>query len=217
MGRRFGTGTDGRSDVHGLVERLYEDITTAERVTQNTLELHEGLGGSGFRLPTRPLYAVLHEAIYCSGPGIQSNWAAQRVARQFRDAHYAWLHREFDFSFPDAKEREPLYFSGEMTYEFMLQDAGPQLQPLIEAGQVLAEWHQWSKLYDVEQLRKNRVHLRPLIYPDDMFVDFDLSQEVAGWIGNCDPAIAPEDWLHKSIKTRTEEVFKVLFEKETPK
>lgn len=36
-----------------------------------------------FQFDTNPLYAILHEAIYCQG-GEASNWSGQRV----RDTHY---------------------------------------------------------------------------------------------------------------------------------
>ena len=64
-----------------------------------------------------PLYAVLHESIYCQGAA--SNWAAQRV----RDQHYA---ADFDAE-AAARNNTPVNFTGE---DLMAWDGGVLTLPL---------------------------------------------------------------------------------------
>jgi hypothetical protein len=88
------------------------------------------------RLPfdTHPIYALLHEAIYCQGEA--SNWSAHRVAAKldaFKD---------------DGVGR--FNFTGEMVYPWMFADYR-HLQPLAEAADILAMRTDWPALYDVER------------------------------------------------------------------
>ncbi len=53
---------------------------------------------------TNPLYALLHEAIYCQGHNSRSGWAAQRV----RDAEYS---ADFDAALAVANGA-PVMFTG---------------------------------------------------------------------------------------------------------
>lgn len=66
---------------------------------------------------TNPLFAILHEAIYCQGAA--SRWSAEQVRAQYP---------EFEPS-PDR----PVYFTGEMIYPWMF-DEYQLLHPLKEAA-----------------------------------------------------------------------------------
>jgi pimeloyl-ACP methyl ester carboxylesterase len=214
LGRHFGRGPEGYQHVHRMVHLFITDMVKTRSISDDTLREFAECGGTGFRLPGRPLYAVVHEAIYCSGVGLSSNWAAQRVGRQLPGPEgkcFEWLKDDFSFSFPEPQNHEPLYFSGEMIYEFMLRDAGPELEPFIEPANILAKSKGWSDLYDEEQLRRNDVFLRALVYPEDMFLDFDFSLETAGMVRRSCVARAPRDWTHGSIRTRPQEVCRLLF------
>jgi pimeloyl-ACP methyl ester carboxylesterase len=214
LGRHFGRGHEGYEHVHRVVHLFMTDIMNTRYISDDTLRKFAECGGTGFRLPERPLYAVLHEAIYCSGVGLSSNWAAQRVGRQLRGPegkHFEWLKDDFSFCFREPENHEPLYFSAEMIYEFMLRDAGAELDPFIEPTNILAKSKDWSDLYDEEQLRQNDVFLRALVYPEDTFLDLDFSLETAGIIRRSCVAQAPSDWTHGSIKTRPQEVCRLLF------
>jgi hypothetical protein len=210
LGRHFGRGELGFEMVHALVAAICED-TLVGPLSKATIGMFMEAGGTGFKLPQRPLYAALHEAIYCSGPGVVSNWAAQRVGRRQAGGNFAWLNEDFRFQFPYPDKLEPLYFSGEMIHEFMLRDAGPELEPFIEPAKILAQYREWPALYDMESLSKNTGWLRALIYPADLFLDFEISKSTALRVGNCQQIWAPADWVHGSIKTRTQDVSGLLF------
>jgi hypothetical protein len=147
-------------------------------------------GGTGFRLPKRPLYGVLHEAIYCSGPGAESAWAAQSLGRAHISPHFRWLCEGWDVLTESPEKIKPLYFSGEKIYEFMLEDAGPAMEPFIVPAQQLAHRKNWPVMFDREQLRRNKVPMRALIYSEDLFIDFDSSMETVAMIANCTGVIA---------------------------
>jgi hypothetical protein len=101
----------------------------------------------------RPLYAAVHESIYCQGD-TGSRWAAERVRAEF--PQFA------------ADAAEPL-LSGEMIYPFMFEE-DPSLSPLRGAAHLLAESTGWPPLYDAAQLAANEVPCAAAIYYDDMFV-----------------------------------------------
>lgn len=171
---------------------------------------YEGLNRediTGFKLTERPLYAVLHESIYCCCPGVASKWAAQRVGRGPEMVEkFPWLKEKFNFT---SGSLGKLYFSGEMIYDFMLQDAG--LTKLAEASSILAEIEDWPELYDINVLKGNRVPLTALIYPNDMYVDSKLSWEtVKTIVPSCIAIQAPEKWHHGRVKTNSLEVLTEL-------
>lgn len=115
---------------------------------------------------TRPLYALLHEPIYCQGTA--ARWSAERV------------RHEFDAEF-DAGAR-PFRFTGEMVYPWLF-DEDPSLVPLREAAGLLAAKDDWPELYDPERLAANTVPVAAAIYVDDMYVPFELSRVTAGRVG----------------------------------
>ena len=110
---------------------------------------------------TAPLYALLHEAGYAQG--FATRWSAQRIRAEFA---------EFD---PGA---DPLYFTGEMIYPWMI-DADPVLRPLREAADILAERDDWPPLYDPTRLAANEVPVAAAVYYHDMYVDRELSLQTA--------------------------------------
>ena len=119
-----------------------------------------------------PLYYLLHETIYCSGPGEASSWACQAVLDE--DPETSRLH--------DAAARaaagERVYLTGEMVFPYMLAEL-PALQPLKEVAEYLARKEDWEQLYDEEALARNEVPVAACAYTEDMYVEHDLSQETA--------------------------------------
>ncbi|MEF1303771.1 alpha/beta fold hydrolase, partial [Vibrio owensii] len=109
---------------------------------------------------TNPIYAILHESIYCQG--FASQWSAHRV-RQEHDA----------FNYEQGK---PFFFTGEMVFPWMF-DQYVNLKPLKEAAELLAEKADWTPLYDAQQLANNKVPVSCAVYADDMFVEMDISRE----------------------------------------
>jgi len=114
-----------------------------------------------------PLYALLHEAAYAQG--FATRWSAQRIRAEFE---------EFD---PRVTGSNPLYFTGEMIYPWMI-DADPVLRPLCEAADLLAERDDWPPLYDPARLAANEVPVAAAVYYDDMYVDREFSMRTASAI-----------------------------------
>ena len=81
---------------------------------------------------TNPIYWLLHESIYCDGPGSASAWAAERVQASLP---------AFDYTQRLDKGAEPILFTGEMVYKWMGEDysalrccAARSLQPTLTAA-----------------------------------------------------------------------------------
>jgi len=108
-----------------------------------------------------PLYAVMHESIYCHREA--SKWSADRIRAEYP---------QFD---PHA---ETVLLTGEMIYPWVF-DQDPSLVPLREAAHLLAEVDDWPDLYDEARLASNQIPVAAAIYHDDMYVDYDLSLRTA--------------------------------------
>lgn len=111
---------------------------------------------------SQPLYALLHEAIYCQGTA--SRWAAQRVLDEFPQ-----------FSLDNDG---PVRFVGEMIYPWFFEE-DPALRPLRECADLLAAYDEWPALYDPGRLAANTVPAVAAVYHDDMYVDRDHSLQTA--------------------------------------
>ncbi|KAK0615253.1 Alpha/Beta hydrolase protein [Bombardia bombarda] len=246
IGRLFGGSGGSRSrfeHVHGMVSRMVGDLTSSKggRLSAPTVAAFASSNMESFRLHQRPLYAVLHEAIYCHSPGMASGWAALEVARGVEG--FGWLSghssdnssshsldedqgqnygrkqsQSGDSSDDDSKRHnemgEKLYFSGEMIYPFMLSASGsPLCEPEMRAAaEVLTQKKDWPALYDRAQLARNFVPVRALAYKRDMYVDFGLSVEAGAAIGNC-VVLESDEWGHSALKEgdKTGEVLGMLF------
>ncbi|MFF4771978.1 alpha/beta fold hydrolase [Microtetraspora fusca] len=113
----------------------------------------------------RPLYALLHEAIYCQGEA--SGWAAHHALGEFP---------EFDL-----ERGGPVRFFGEMIFPWFF-DEDPALVPLRECAEALAAHRPWPPLYDPDRLAANTVPVSAAIYHDDMYVERDHSLRTAGMV-----------------------------------
>lgn len=205
LGRRLGA-EGGFEAVHGIVKQFDKAAKSQQpKDLSDAVKSFDAMNGTGFRLPQRPLYGVMHEAIYCSGPKIASNWAAQRIGGAFYDSHLAWL-RDGSKALCLSEGGPTPYFTSEMIHSFMLEDAGPELEPFLEPADILARKDNWSALYDTATLRNNRVTVRALMFPKDLFVEYRLSLAAAAGVGCCEAVPSPGEWLHASIKTNTREV-----------
>ncbi|GHJ36762.1 alpha/beta fold hydrolase [Streptomyces sp. TS71-3] len=116
----------------------------------------------------RPLFTVLQESLYGSGPGAATAWAAERE----RARHPGFA--------PDAR---PLLFTGEMIYPWMFEEIGP-LRPFAPAAEELAARTEWTELYAPDRLAANEVPVAAVVYHDDMYVDAGLQHETAAAVGN---------------------------------
>ncbi|KAK3486884.1 uncharacterized protein B0T23DRAFT_448151 [Neurospora hispaniola] len=188
-------------------------------ISKETLSLYTNL--ESFALHRRPLYALLHEAIYCSSTCLQtsqpSDWAAIDVALSHPSGAFSWLSRPSTtttITIPSKK----FYFTGETLHPAPLLSplGGPALTPFLGAADILARKADWPALYDFCSLRQNqnpareeegeekgmtKVKVRAVAYKQDMYVDLGLSQLAAKFIGGCELVVCPfGSWGHGSLK-----------------
>lgn len=171
LGHMFGFH-GGLDNVHAMLLRMDMDLNQYGRLTRPTLAQFE----TYLPFDTCPIYAVLHEAIYCFRKGLASNWAAQHVGQDLE--HFRWLSGEHGLSAALGDETKPLCFTGEMIFPFMFDDY-PDLESLRPAAERLAEYDQWDELYDEQQLANNEVPVFAASYIEDLYVDFDFARETA--------------------------------------
>jgi pimeloyl-ACP methyl ester carboxylesterase len=149
----------GFEQVHYLVELAFAG--DREVSTQFLRALDEQLP-----FDPAPIYSLLHEACYAQGEA--TRWSAQRILAEFP---------EFALD-TDG----PVFFTGEMVFPWQF-DEYRQLQPLKEAAELLAEFEDWPRLYDVERLRANDVPVAAAVYENDMYVEREFSLETAKTMG----------------------------------
>ncbi|KAL8172510.1 hypothetical protein V2J09_024314 [Rumex salicifolius] len=144
---------------------------------------------------TNPLYALLHEAIYCEGSS--SKWAAHRI----RGEH---IDDKFD-AIKAAKEGHPVYFTGEMVFPWMFDEI-PVLKHFKDVAHTLAHKTDWPPLYDIAQLRNNKVPVAAAVYYEDMYVNFKLSTETASQIAGIRLWVTNE-YMHSGLRDSGCQVF----------
>ena len=141
---------------------------------------------------TNPLYAVLHETIYCNG------------ACAIGAADQVWLERVGEdlysaFGEPESDDSLRRAFTGECVYSSFFEDI-PSLRPFKAIVQELKKDKDWPKvLYDTEQLAKNTVPVACASYVEDMFVDFDLASETAAKIRGA-RVWSTSEYMHSGIR-----------------
>ena len=140
-----------------------------------------------------PLYAVLHESIYCDGFG--SDWAAEQVIRN-RDIF--------------SSQHAVPYFSGEMIKKSMFHDY-LGLRDFSKVVELLAKKTDWEKLYDLEKLQNNTVPIGVLLLKNDLYVSYDLSQAALKHIKNA-KVWQHDTWQHDAIRKHGKEVMQKLLE-----
>lgn len=143
---------------------------------------------------TNPIYAILHEAIYCQG--YASNWSAHRVRDEYPRFNY--------------QKGGEFWFTGEMVYPWMF-DQLETLKPLKEAAQILAEKQDWSPVYDASVLANNPVPTACAVYADDMYVELRYSQETLANIPNSKAWITNE-YEHNGISVDGENILRRLMD-----
>ncbi len=140
---------------------------------------------------TNPLFAIMHESIYCQQQA--ANWAAHRV------------RGEYPAFAPDAEE---LLFSGEMIYPWMFEQFA-NLKPLKACAELLAAKADWPSLYDPNILANNRVPVAAAIYSEDMYVEQAYSLETAARVGNLKYWLTSE-YEHNGIRMDGERILDKL-------
>ncbi|EIE21357.1 alpha/beta-hydrolase [Coccomyxa subellipsoidea C-169] len=145
-----------------------------------------------------PLYALLHESIYCEGRA--SRWAAHRVRNS-----------DFSATFDAASSvanGNPVLFTGEMVFPWMFEDFAA-LAPLRGAAEALAEKSDWPPLYDLKALQSTTAPVASATYYDDMYVDCDSAQETAAHIRGIRQWVTNE-YAHSGIRDDGARIFEQL-------
>ncbi len=187
LGASFGAST-GFERVHYLIEEAFVNGATGRELGYSFLRGVE----KAFDFETNPIYAILHESIYCQETA--SNWSAERVRAEYP---------EFDIS-PGS----PVFFTGEMIYPWMF-DEYKYLRPLKEAAHILATYDGWPRLYDAAALRASAVPCVAAMYYDDMYVERTLSEETAQTIQGIRLWVTNE-YEHDGLRTKGEAVLNRL-------
>lgn len=147
----------GFETLHYLIEGAFD---TPDELSYQFLRGVE----NGLHFDTNPLYALLHEAIYCERSA--SNWSAARVSSRMPEFQH---------------NGAPYLFTGEMVFPWMFEQYGA-LKPMRSAANLLAQDAEWGALYDLNVLRRNEVPVVATVIYDDMYVDRTLSERAAAEI-----------------------------------
>ena len=183
LGLQFGM-SDGFELVHYLLEEAFLPGASSDEPSYLFLRGVENQQA----FDTNPIFAVLHEPIYCEG--VAPSWSAQRVRAEYP---------QFE-SNPD----EPVYFTGEMIYPWMFEDYA-YLEPMKEAAHILAEHDGWSRLYDQEKLASNSVPGVAAVYYEDMYVEREFSEKTARRIPGIRTWVTNE-YQHNGLRADGEKV-----------
>jgi hypothetical protein len=186
--------------VHNFVVRMKGDLDQFGFFTRATLNAFE----QDINWDVAPIYALLHEPCWMFGPGFASNWSADRVGKSLDE--YQWLNN--DWAGPESLGDKPLYFIGEMVPS-LLFDTCSELIQLKDTAEILAQFDQWSPLYDIQQLGSNKVPVYAVVY-NDMYVDADMSKVTASRIKGI-KVFQTNVLFHGALRTKPEDVFRELF------
>ncbi|KAG0268797.1 hypothetical protein DFQ27_005732 [Actinomortierella ambigua] len=197
MGMSFGL-SGGMDRLHALCLKALVSIEGREELSSSFLT---EMVANQENIP--PIYAALHEAIYCDGPGQVSDWAASRLLCDEFASTFNYSVESFD-----ANEDKMVYFTGEHMFDFMFDDY-VALEPLKECAEILAKCSTWPKLYDLEQLQKNTVPVAACVYYDDMYVDRECSENTARNIKGMQLWITNE-YMHSGIRDAGEAMLNKL-------
>ncbi|MBL4814318.1 MAG: alpha/beta fold hydrolase [Shewanella sp.] len=174
----------GPESVYYLLEQAL--IETESGTEVNPLFLGQFCQQLDFN--TNPIFALLHESIYCQQSA--SNWSAQRVRGQYDEFNY--------------EAGKPFLFTGEMVYPWFFEQF-TNLKPLKHAANLLAEKSDWSQLYDLDTLANNQVPVAAAIYSEDMFVEMNYSLETAKQVGELKYWLTSE-YEHNGIRMDGEHI-----------
>eukprot|EP01024_Parvocaulis_polyphysoides_P070187 TRINITY_DN8643_c0_g2_i1.p2 TRINITY_DN8643_c0_g2~~TRINITY_DN8643_c0_g2_i1.p2 ORF type:complete len:202 (-),score=23.82 TRINITY_DN8643_c0_g2_i1:369-974(-) len=175
-------GLGGFEVLHHLVEQAFDQYGNLTPTFIKSVTYY-------IPFDSNPLYALLHEAIYCQG-GVASAWAAERVRQ-------AEFRAEFD-ALSAAQEGRPVLFTGEMIFPWMFEDLAG-LRSIREAAECVAQSTSWSKLYDINMLNNTKVPVAAVIYHDDMFVECKFSLETIQHIQGAKQWVTNE-FMHSGLR-----------------
>ncbi|CAL5051233.1 unnamed protein product [Urochloa decumbens] len=192
-----GLGSGGGFErLHYLLERVWDPVLVpGAKRSISYYFLKEFDMWLGF--DQNPLYALLHESIYCEGSS--SRWSAEKIRSEYESL--------FD-PIKATEEGRPVYFTGEMVFPCMFDEIHA-LRDLKEAAHLLAEKEDWPPLYDVSKLNNNKVPVAAAIYYEDMYVNFNIAKETASQIAGIRLWVTNE-YMHSGIRDGGSHVFEHL-------
>ncbi|KAK9279410.1 hypothetical protein L1049_013089 [Liquidambar formosana] len=176
----------GFERLHYALERIWDPIIVPgaqKRISYYFLNTFENWLG----FDTNPLYALMHESIYCQGA--PSRWSANRIRAEDEG--------KFD-AIKAAKEGRHVLFTGEMIFPWMFDEIHA-LRHFKDAAHLLAEKKDWGPLYDIAMLNKNKVPVAAAVYFEDMYVNFKLALETASQIAGIRLWITNE-YMHSGLR-----------------
>ena len=184
----FLKGAEVRDDTSLLSTRDERRLLTAHRAPPILSSFAQDVHA----FDTNPIYAMLHESIYCNGGGA-SAWAAERAIRER-------FPGEFDVAEAAASDDPSrlVLFTGEMVFPFMFDEIAA-LRPLRPAAEILAAKDDWPRLYDADALNANDVPTACASYVEDAFVDFDLAAATAAEIRGA-RVWATSEYMHSGVR-----------------
>ncbi|CAL9068705.1 uncharacterized protein LOC135627521 isoform X1 [Musa acuminata AAA Group] len=192
-----GLGSSGGFErLHYMFEMVWDPELvpgTGKRISYYFLKAFE----SWLDFDTNPLYALLHESIFCQGA--PSQWSAQKIRGKYESI--------FD-PVGAAKEGRPVFFTGEMIFPWMFEEIHA-LEHFKEAAHLLAEKKDWPPLYDISRLNNNKVPVAAAVYYEDMYVNFKLAMETASEIAGIRLWVTNE-YMHSGLRDSGCQVFEQL-------
>ena len=191
LGMRLGAH-DGAETLHYLLEQAFITGVRGPELSFSFLRQVE----NALPFDTNPIYALLHESIYCQRHA--SRWSAHRVGR----AHHQLI--------AEGSSSAPVRFTGEMVYPWMFEDYAC-LQSLAAAADLLAQKSDWPMLYDEEQLAHNQVPCAAIIYDEDMYVERALSVETAARV-NLMRTWVTNEYEHNGLRADGARIFDRLLQ-----
>ncbi|MEJ2763694.1 alpha/beta fold hydrolase [Photobacterium sp. MCCC 1A19761] len=183
IGINLGRSGGGLALYH-LLEQAFVDVDGQPTLSYSFLNAM--LAEQSYQ--TNPIYAILHEAIYCQHSA--SSWSAHRVRDEYPQCTYT--------------SGQPFCFTGEMVYPWMF-DQLDALKPLKAAAEILAEKSDWPQLYDPTQLANNPVPVSAAVYVEDMYVEFDYSCDTLRQLGNA-KAWMTNEYEHNGLRADGERI-----------
>ena len=176
--------SDGGLALYYLLESAFVDVDGQQELSYSFLNAM--MAEQAYL--TNPIYAILHESIYCQKSA--SKWSAHRVREKYPQCNYT--------------PGQDFCFTGEMVYPWMFEQL-ETLKPLREAADILAEKSDWPPLYDAEQLAQNTVPVAAAVYVEDMYVEFDYSRETLAAMPNV-KAWMTNEYEHNGLRMDGERI-----------
>jgi pimeloyl-ACP methyl ester carboxylesterase len=183
LGMALGT-SDGFEQIHYLIDQAFVEDSAGKQLCDTFLY---GLLNA-LTFASGPLFAVLHEPIYCQGAG--AHWAAERIRAEYPEFNIA--------------TGTPFAFTGEMIYPWMFEEDST-LRPFRAAAEILAHHEDWPALYDMAQLQANQVPCAAAVYADDMYVELAYSEETGRALRGCRMWITNE-YQHNGLRADGERI-----------